>query len=242
MTDTTQLQYIMQQLNIYAGLSILILGVIGNILNVIIFANVKTAFAKNSCSFYFVATALTNLLCLLIGLLAKVLASGSGIDPTVSSSAFCRFRSFFMNTAPLISTNFTCLAAITQFLVTSRHIHYRQKINSRFIRWTILMTILFWTFHGILYLILYNINLPSTTSMLVCNSINTVLKQYMIWMSHNVLIFVAPVLILVVFGYLTYRNIMSLNFATSNRQRAPGKRIQRQLTVVSDIHLIFTRF
>lgn len=236
MTSAAQLQYVTQQVNIFFGLFILILGVIGNTLNAFVFASLKTAFAQNSCSLCFLAMAVTDLLCLLIGLLSKILLSGFGIDLTVSSIVFCKFRNFFVYTAPFISTSFTCLAAITQFFITSRHKHYRQKISLRFIRCAILLTVLFWVFHGLPYPILYNIHLSSATNMPVCISINSVLNQYTTWMTYNILIFIVPVMILVIFGYLTYRNITSLNFAVSNEQPTTGKRIQRQLTVVSDTH------
>jgi hypothetical protein len=237
--ETAQLQHATQQIIIYFGSFTIILGVIGNTLNAIIFANVRATFARNFCSRYFIVTAITDSLCLLIGLLSKILSNGFAIDPTVSSIVFCKFRNFFVNTAPLISTSFICLAAITQFFVTSRHASYRQKISLRLVRWTILFTVLFWTLHGLPYIILYTIRLSATTNMPVCNSVNLIFNQYAAWMTYNILIFMVPILILVVFGYLTYRNIASTKPAPLNQQRATGQRIQQQLTVVSHIYCIF---
>jgi hypothetical protein len=240
--DAAQLQYITRQVNIYFGSLILILGVIGDAMNAIIFANIKTGPTQNFCAPYFFAIAMVDLVCLLIGLLSKILASGFGIDPTVSSIAFCKFRIFFVNTVPLISTSLTCLTAITQFLVTSPLAHYRTKVSWRFVRWTILFTVLFWFLHGLPYVLLYTIRLSPTTNIPVCNSINFVLNQYTTWMTFNILIFIVPVLILAIFGYLTYRNITSSNRVVLDQRRTAGQRIEQLLTVVSGICYIFGWF
>lgn len=238
MVDIIQFQYITKQMNVYVGLFILVLGVIGNTLNALIFANVRTSFARNPCSHYFIAIAMIDLLCLLIGFLSKILASGFDIDPTTSSVVFCKFRSFFVYIIPLISTNLTCLATIFQFLNTSRHARYWQKANLRLIRWIILVTVLFWIFHGIPYIILYDIHLSSAINMLVCNSVNVIMNQYTTWMTFNILIFIIPNMILFIFGYLTYRNIVRSNLVGPIQTRTSGQRIQRQLTVVSNIYYI----
>ena len=242
MVDIILLQYIIHQVNIYSGLFVFILGMIGETLNIIIFANVRTAFAQNPCSLYFIAMSVTDLLCLVFGLLTKILANDFGIDPTVSSIAFCKFRSYLVYTAPLISTAFTCLATITQSFATSRLIHHRQKINLRFIRWSIVITVLFWCLHGIPHAVLYNIYQSSTTNTSAFSSVNSILNLYTSWMTYNLLIFIISTLILIVFGYLTYKNVVLPNFVPSNQPNTVGQRIQRQLTIVSDTLCSFIYF
>jgi hypothetical protein len=242
MIDIIQFQYITRQIIIYFGFLILISGIIGNILNAIIFTKVRTIFGQNFCSFYFIGMAVTNLLYLLVGLLSRILSNGLAIDLSVSFSAFCKFRSFLVYTAPLISTSFTCLAAITQYLITSHKIHYRQKVTKRFVQWSILCTVLFWILHGISYAVLYDLRLSSTTNLVSCNSINFIFNQYTALMTYNLLIFIIPVLILIVFGYMTYRNITSLNAIAANQQHHTGPRKQQQLTIVRDILYSFQFF
>lgn len=242
MMNIGDIQYVSKQVNIYIGLFILILGIIGDILNIFVFANVKTAFARNPCTIYLLVTAVIDLLCLSIGLQTKILASGFTIDPTTSSIGFCKFRSFFTFTAPLISNSFTCLATIVQFFNTSRHLHFRQKVNLRLIRWSLLFNTFFWICYGLPYIVLYSIYISTTTNMPTCTTVNTIMSQYTVWMTYNVLIFIIPILILSVFGYLTYRNIVSSNSIVHNQMNVTGQRIQRQLTVVSDVYHISSHF
>lgn len=240
--DITQFQYVTKQINIYVGLFILILGVLGDTLNIFVFANVKTTFARNPCTIFLLATAIIDLFCLLFGLQTKILASGFGIDPTTSSIGFCKFRNFFIYTVPLISITFTCVATVVQFFNTSRHARFRQKINLRLVQWCLLITTLCWTCHGLLYLILYSIYVSTATNMPTCTTVNVIMSQYTAWITYNVWPFIVPVLILSVFGYLTYRNIVSTNSNAPTQTNVTGQRVQRQLTIVSDIYRIFTHF
>jgi len=242
MVDVTQLHYISQQVSIYFGILILISGVIGNILNLLIFISVRTTFATNSCSLYFATMAVVDLLIMLISCVTRILSFGFGIDPTLTSVGFCKFRTYFANTAPLLSNTLTCLAAITQFLSTSRNVNYRQKATVRVARWAIMLANFFWILHGLPHLVFYNIRLSPTTYLPVCISTNFIFSQYVTWAVYNVLIFVVPTLILLVFGYLTYRNILLLNRGATNQPRNAKHRINRQLTAVSDtsLHLLYS--
>ncbi|CAF4372202.1 unnamed protein product, partial [Adineta steineri] len=68
-----------RQVNIYFGLSIMILGVIGGIFNIIIFTTLKT-FRETTCAFYLTAVSVVNIIQLLTALFVRVLSDGFSTD------------------------------------------------------------------------------------------------------------------------------------------------------------------
>ncbi len=75
-----------QQVIIYSGISVLIVGLIGNCLNLIVFLSLKT-FRQNSCVFYLTMMSIVNIGQLITGLLTRIMISGVDIDWTQSSLA-----------------------------------------------------------------------------------------------------------------------------------------------------------
>ncbi|CAF1343298.1 unnamed protein product [Adineta ricciae] len=102
----------------------------------------------------------------------------------------------------------------------------------RFTKWAIFFTTIFWMCHGIPYTIFYDIRQSLPANATVCNSIDPIFNQYSSWMIYNISSFIMPVSILVVFGYLTHRNMASVNETTSVQQNALKQQIQRQLTII----------
>lgn len=85
--------YISEQITIYFGCFVLISGVLGGILAIIVLLSWKT-FRDTSCAFYLTIACGTAVCQLLTTVLSRVIISGFGIDLTVLSLFFCKFRSY----------------------------------------------------------------------------------------------------------------------------------------------------
>jgi len=79
-----------QQMIIYSGISVLIVGLIGNCLNLIVFLSLKT-FRQNSCVFYLTMMSIANIGQLITGLLTRIMISGVDIDWTQFVLFYCKF-------------------------------------------------------------------------------------------------------------------------------------------------------
>ena len=143
-----------QQLVIYLGFFIFILGIIGGPLVLIVFLTLRT-FRYSSCAFYLTIMSLVNTLHLFIGLLTFIMINGFNIIWTESSPFYCKFRSFYVQLSNYMS--FTCmsLATIDQFLAICAH--------PRFARWVVIGALMMWICHGIPFLVYFDhIRSPST--------------------------------------------------------------------------------
>ena len=102
---------------------LLVSGTIGNLLNCVIFTH--RSLRHNSCSFYFFATSIANLLTLIFGCLTRLLIS-LGYTPCSSSlSIYCKIRSFFTMLGLTCSSWFIVAACADRYASSSFHVHMR---------------------------------------------------------------------------------------------------------------------
>ncbi|CAF1331159.1 unnamed protein product [Adineta steineri] len=195
------LLYISQQITIYVGCFLLIAGLIGNGINVLIFSSVRT-YRTTPCTFYFLIAAIDNIIYLITNLIFRIVSGGFGIDLTRTSLSWCKLRAYLVIALTLLSFTCSCLASIDQFLVTSRSAHLRRLSNIKWTHRIALIAIIVCCCFGIPQLVFYDIS-PITKTCVNSNA------AYAIYVSIYVLSLtcVIPVVILVVFGYLTYRSI-----------------------------------
>jgi hypothetical protein len=83
------LNFITKELNRYIPTIFLILGTIGNILNIMVF--IRPLFRTNSCSTYFISGSIMNFFSLHIGLVTPFLGLYN-LDPTQTSNFLCKIR------------------------------------------------------------------------------------------------------------------------------------------------------
>jgi hypothetical protein len=223
--------YIGQQITIYVGFILLFAGVFGNSMNILIFSSVQT-YRRTPCSFYFLIASIFNNLYILINLTTRIIDAGFGIDLTSMSAIWCKARDFFILTLSMITFTCSCLATIDQFLVTSRNVNVRQYSNIKWAHRITAVVIIVWILHGIPCLFFFNI-IPIIN---VCNFTNATYNLY-------VLIFICvflcaiPMFVMLVFGYLAYRNIgqtMLLTEQQVDRQLISMTLIQVILVILSN--------
>ena len=93
--STSYLTTVIQKLVTYVGMFNVVVGVLGNILNIIVFLSLKT-FRQSSCAFYLTIMSFVNIGQLFTGLLSRIMITGFGIDWTEISLFYCKFRYFIV--------------------------------------------------------------------------------------------------------------------------------------------------
>jgi hypothetical protein len=218
-----------EQITIYGGLLLVIIGVIGNGINVLVFSTVRT-YRTTPCSFYFLFASIFNIIYTTINLISRIVSVGFVIDLTRTSTSWCKIRGFCIFTFSLITLTCSCLATIDQFFATSRNVKLRRLSNIKWAHRIVVIVILIWCLHGIPVLLFYNISPVSMTCTITNSGYNIYLIVYLLGLICGI-----PVSIMVIFGYLTYRNI-HLTRTLAERQA------DRQLAKMTLIHVFLVVF
>jgi hypothetical protein len=193
--------YIGQQITIYFGSFLVAVGVIGNGINILVFSTVRN-YRTTPCTFYILIASIWNIVYIAIGLISRIVMIGYGIDLTRTSISWCKMRLFITVGVTLISLTCSCISTIDQFFTTSQSAYLRRFSNIKWAHRIALIITIVWWLHPIPILVFYNIS-PITKT---CVNTNSVYAIYFSICSVALLCGI-PVIIMVVFGYLTYRNI-----------------------------------
>lgn len=208
------------------GMSIVVLGVLGNLFNLMVFLSLKT-FRQSSCAFYLIVMSFINIGQLILGQFSRVLITGFGIDFTQTSLFFCKFRWFAIYTFSFISFTCICFATIDQFLATCDRVYWQQWSNIKLARRLSAGLVLFWIIYGIPYLIFYNQTTSATTGEVSCASTSINFRLYHTYMNNTVLSGCLPILITGLFGSLAFQNIRQTAYRTVPLVR---RELDKQLT------------
>ena len=119
------LDFATAQTYIYAGIPLIIFGVLGGLLNIIVFSSLQI-YRQSSSAFYLIVFSIVNIGQLLTGLLSRVLANLIGSDCVESSEIFCKIRYTLFHACGIISPTCLCLATIDQCFATSTHQQWQQ--------------------------------------------------------------------------------------------------------------------
>ncbi|CAF3893902.1 unnamed protein product [Adineta steineri] len=141
----TRLTILSRRINIYFASPILILGTIGNLINILVFS--RRSFRKCPCSIYFRWASIMSLLALYSGLISRLL-SGYYLDLTTSNNILCKLRFYFYYGSVSLLSWFLVFASFDRYLITSRIVHQRNisrpSIAHRLILYTAIISILFY--------------------------------------------------------------------------------------------------
>ncbi|CAF1056010.1 unnamed protein product [Rotaria sordida] len=122
------LNFIRYQLNRYIPITLLILGSIGNILNILVFT--RPLIRTNPCSIYFVNGSIVNFISLYIGLITPFLGTYN-LDPTQIFKNLCKIRYYLRFSTITLSTWFILLACIDRLFSTSNNVNIRSWSSVR---------------------------------------------------------------------------------------------------------------
>ena len=190
-----------QQITIYVGTCLFLIGLIGNLINIFVFLTVRQ-YRKTACTFYFLISSISNLIYLSVNLPTRILSTGFSYDSTRTSNVWCKCRQFGIFTFPLITLTCSCLSTIDQYFATSQNVRLRRLSQIKLAYKIVCCVILIYCLHGIPIILLYNISPVSST----CTQTNAYFSRYSIFYLLG-LITTIPSSIMILFGYLTYRNL-----------------------------------
>ena len=212
-TTSPLLTTIPMQISIYLGCITLVAGVLGGIMNIIVFLSLRT-FRQSSCAIFLTVMSFVNIGQLLTSLLSRILITGFELTSTESNVFFCKFRIYCLHASTLISYTCMCLATIDQYLATSGLPFWRTffTIKRAYIACTIAITV--WLLHGIPSLIFYNpVPIPPNNA-ISCSMTNAIFQQYLRFGYALTFTGILPITITVVFGSLAYRNVRQIPYRT----------------------------
>ncbi|CAF2386281.1 unnamed protein product [Rotaria sp. Silwood2] len=227
------LKHATNECNIYGGFFLFFIGMIGNILNIIIFTSLKT-FRETSAAFYMNVASTVNVFQLVVGLLSRILITGYDIDPTKTSSFFCKARQFTLITTMLIIFSCMCFATIDQFLLLTNR--WRHLCNLQVASRLVIIAFIVCFLHGIPVLIFQDLYPPLGTGETTCSFTNNDYSIYYSRFLFPVLLGILPLIVRITFGLLAFINVRQLQ----NRQ-VPIVRLERdkQLTAMVLVEVVF---
>jgi hypothetical protein len=215
-----------QQIIIYIGFFVLITGLLGNILNIIIFTSLNT-FRETSCVVYLTMASFVNIFQLLASLLSRIVSTAYSIDLSETSLILCKARLSVIIAAALISLTCMCFVAADQY--ASVTIRWHHLANRRLAYRFIVIGCVTWFLHSIPVIYFSNIYQVPFSDRRICGISDT---NYIIYYSRFIipcLFGFLPILIRTIFGLLAFINVRSLA-----RREVPTVRSRRdrQLTAM----------
>jgi len=231
----SSLTYISQQITIYFGIPTLVAGILGGVLNILVFLSLRT-FRQNSCAFYLTIMSIVNIGQLFTGLLSRIMISGYSIDWASTSPFYCKLRYFLVQACTLISLTCICLATIDQYFATSSNLRWQQWCTLKVAYCLTAIISIFWCLHGIVYLIYFSHIYIPATGQSVCTITNTIFGRYNSYGYFLILTGFLPISITILFALLAFRNVRQLA-----HQAVPVVRreLEKQLTTMVLVHVAF---
>jgi hypothetical protein len=223
---------------IYCGIPVLITGLLGGILNTMVFLSLKT-FRQSSCAFYLTILSIVNIAQLITGLFTRIMISGFGIDWTQVSLFYCKFRTFIFQTATTISFTCICLATIDQYLATCTRRQWQQWSNIKIARRIMIIAILIAFIEQIPCLIFYDLVKSPGTNISTCTITSDSFVQFNTYFNHLILGNIIPYLITFSFGLMAYHNIQEIAYRTVPLVR---RELDKQITVMVLVQVVLNFF
>ncbi|CAF1183304.1 unnamed protein product [Adineta steineri] len=217
------------QYSLYTGCITFGFGVIGNVLNLLVFTQLKL-FRTNRCVFYITIESISNLFYQFFSMSLTMLISIYGDDATGRSSIWCKFKSILGQITALITFYMICFSAVDQFFSTNHRFYLRQMCTLKLGR--------YFTFIFICFTIIHSIVLGSSFDIhptLGCVLSNYVAVQYSTYFFYPILIGFLPIIIASSFSILAYHNVRHII-----RRQLPivRRKLDKQITAMILIRVI----
>ena len=225
---STTLSFIGKEITIYCGIPVLVLGVLGCLLNILVFLSLQT-FRQSSCAFYLTIMSVCNIGQLFYGLFVRIMNTLTNTDSTVTSLFYCKSRLYLIQV--FIGTSMTCfcLATIDQYFATCTRPRFQQWCNIRLAQRIVIISIIIWILHGIPYIVFFDQVVTPTTNQITCIDTNYIFEQYRVFCTLLLLIGYLPIIIAGLFGSMAFHNVQQLAYRTIPLVR---RELDKQLTVM----------
>lgn len=223
-----------QQVIIYAGIPILIVGILGGLFNTLVFLSLRT-FRESSCAFYLTILSMLNIGQLVTGLLTRIMISGFDVDWTRTSLFYCKFRTFFFQITSLLSLAAICLATIDQYFATSSRPRWQQWSNIRIARRLFAGFIVFIVIEQIPCLIFYDHRVSPASNGTICTITNVAFESFNTYFNYLTLGSLLPHLTAFSFGIMAHRHVQQLSYRTVPLVR---RELDKQLTTMVLVQVV----
>ncbi|CAF3263680.1 unnamed protein product [Rotaria sp. Silwood2] len=231
--DIAQYQFILRLVVNTLGLTILITGVLGNIINILTFTTLGY-YRQNACCLYIISRSIFDEFVLIFGLGTRILSQGFQIDFTATSNVWCKLRVPIIYINTLSSYTFLCLQSIDAFLVTSLSTSLRQRSNVRTARYLLLSFLFLWIVEELPYLFFQELITSSGGSKPTCVTVNIVYAKYRTYFVYLFLTTIVPLIVIIVFDLLTYQH---LHIHSTQQRRRLLSILTRQMTTMTLFHI-----
>ena len=231
------LQSIASQINYYAPIVILTLGLAGAACNFITFTAAQLR--GNSCAFYFLSASIFELLYVPFGLIVRFSFLYLGSTLINTSRAFCKIYALLLYALPLVANYLVVLASIDRCLSSSVHARLRAFSQIKVAYRTAAAAVVTAFVSCIHVLVVYDLR-PRCSSMRGASAMFD--SMFVVfWLGF------IPHTLMLVFGSLTFANIRrtkrritgqpavaAVEATGSNKQQRRDQKTQTQLIAVSD--------
>jgi hypothetical protein len=198
----TRLSAIGLHLTRYSLITIIILGLFGNILNVLVFRQPKLR--SNPCSFYLISAAYANLIWIIAGPFTRMIST-FGLDLSERIAILCKIRHFIIYSLQSLSIMYVALATIDRFLISSMKVKYRRLSSLQNAhRLTIIISIVYCLIFVNMF---YCLNVTGTSPLLACTTTTSSICGLFNEIARLVLLAFIPTLLILIFGIGTIQNI-----------------------------------
>ena len=195
----------------YVGGMMFILGTVGNTMNIIIFSCLKP-YRSLPTSAFLATASFTGQVYLTIALGFSSISKFIGYDIFTRNSAICKCALYFKAVSLQISLTCLCLSSIDRYLMTTRSVRLRGLITLRRARFIIYICTVVWSC----------IEIPNALYTLIIPSFDLCIPSadYILTASFSNLVFATllPIIILSVFGLLTWKNLGRTRLTALNAQ------------------------
>lgn len=224
------------QFNRLIPIPIFTFGLIGNVLNILVFT--RPQLIKNPCSIYLFSSSITNINVLVFGSIGRFLSDGFQIDFSTTNLAYCRFRYFILHSSMVLSSWFIILAGIDRYWISSPNFQRRRLSN-----WktacclTIVMTLIGF---GMYSHVLFLFTIEQRKSRPVCYAPTGTYQVAYDFFYFATFSFV-PLIVMIIIGLGTFYNIQRTRTRVGpvlNSYRL--RKRDRQLITMLLVQLIFT--
>ncbi|CAF1504345.1 unnamed protein product [Adineta ricciae] len=207
----------------YINYLIFTAGLIGNILNILVFTRLRL-FRGNRCAFYLTVESLVSIIILVIYFMYQIVQITDSYDIVNTSLIACKLKTTLNQSARLLIGSIVCFEALDQYLSTHHRPHLQQRTTLKLARFLVIFSATLWTIHTIPYIIFFDI-VPSFG----CIITNQSLVYYYSYVYYIFLNGLLPICTASVFSLLAYQNARHLI-----RRQLPieRRRLDRQMTAM----------
>ncbi|CAF3626360.1 unnamed protein product [Rotaria socialis] len=229
-----RLQYISGQITMYMSIIIYAFGVIGNVLNLLVFG--QQSLRSQPCVVYFLLVSILNLTIIFAGVTPRALQSFFlFMDRTETVSVLCKLRIVSIFVMRTIASWLLALASVDRYLISSRNAHLRQMSNMKnaFILISIISIISLLVWVESIYC--FDANLVGTPQKCyaksdACRIFND--------LTQSIITTIIPSTVMLIIGLFTIRNIQqvqrvgpsSIDTSTGNTRR--NRKDEKSLTLM----------